>query len=278
MDGQEIGGEIQLFHHGQFLGHQRARTVRCAVRIAPRQPFLRQPFQPGEGGLGRAFLMRVFIGQFAQIKAASVSDFQRAADRAGVVAKQADHVGGGFDAAFGIGQGAGADLVDGDMFAHTGLHICQLPAAGVVHQHIPHGHHRGRGAVREIGTGRQIGLVASVITRRCPQENVIGKAAAHLLDLGHGLPEPLLRQGDQDHALARLQHVLGVKDALAFLGPPFTQSQQTSQALIGGAVAGQGDPVHRAVLQDQTASGNQLGKLDGIWLGYRCLLSHGLPR
>ncbi len=263
VDGQEIGGKTQFADKRQFLGHHPVDLVGRALGIAAGKALAGQTLQPGLGGFAVRHLVGIFVAELAQAEGAARGDLGRAAQGGGMAVEKARHVGGALQPAFGVGQGAGADMVDGDPLAHAGQHVGQLAAMRAVHQHVAHGHHRRRGPERQPRAAIQIGLVGPVVTRHGPQEDMTGKAPPDLAHMGFGRAQPLLRQGDQDHAGAAFKHVVQGKVAFALLRPALAQRQQPREALVGRAVGRQGDPVHRAVTQHEARAHDQPGQTGG---------------
>ncbi len=92
MHSQEIGGKVQFAHHRQFFLHELNGPLGWTIRVTVLQPLYSQTLQTRLRGFTVSFLMRVFIGQLAQVKTAPVGDFQGSAQRCRVVAKEARHI------------------------------------------------------------------------------------------------------------------------------------------------------------------------------------------
>ncbi len=78
MHRQEIWLIAQLANQRQFMRHLCLHLGRRARRVAPAQPFLRQPRQPILRGLAPRHLRGVFIAQLVQRKADACRDLARA--------------------------------------------------------------------------------------------------------------------------------------------------------------------------------------------------------
>ena len=261
-DGQKVGGEIQRLDDAQLLFHLAQRVGGHTVRKPLAQALRGQPLQAFLGGLAIGDFVWVFIAQFIQRKGTARGDFQRAAHRAGMIAKQPGHVGGGFQAALGIGQGAAADLVDRHALADAGQHIGQTAAARVMHQHIAHGDHRHGAALGGSRGGAQARTVAPVISGRGAQKHMAGEPPRHVAQQGvrRRMAQRIRRQGDQDHPLGSGLHIRQRQGAMPLGGAPLAKGQQSRQAGIGGAAGRQGQPVDGAVLQHQPRADDQPGQ------------------
>ena len=133
VDCQKIRWKFKFLYKDEFLFDLGKGLWGRPVRVAAFQPLLRQSGQP----LLRRFvfgnLIRIFIRQFAEAKTTPIGNLKRAADRGGVIAKQAGHIGVILQPPLRIRQRARTDLINCDVFAHTGQHIDQLPAITAVH-------------------------------------------------------------------------------------------------------------------------------------------------
>ncbi len=107
---------------------------------------------------------------------------------------------------------------------------------------------------------------------------MVREMLANPLNVGNGLTQAPLRQGNQDHTFAGIYHIFSAKNASALFRPALAEGQQARQAFIGSPVAWQGDPVNRAILQNQTAAGNELWQRYNVWLGNRRVMADLLPR
>ena len=179
MHGQEIGGIAKLADHAQFFRQEVVVAVGNAIGATPGQTRAGQPFQPGLGRFAIGDLVGIFVAEFGQVEAAARRYLQRAADRGGMTVIEPGHVPGAFQPPLGVHQGAGADPVDGEAFAHAGQHIGQRAAGGAVHQHVAHRHHRTGRLLCKPGAGVEPGLIRPVIARRGAQEDMTGIAAHH---------------------------------------------------------------------------------------------------
>ena len=150
INGQEILGNVQLFDHRQFLVQHGTDFIG--------QPFGITPVSAGPSQFGQVFLrrapggnafLRVFIGQFAQIKGAGIGHSPRRSDCMRPVAEQQDHLGGRFQMAFGIGSQQKPCPRDGGLVQNAGHHIVQRAAFGGVILHVIGGQDRQAGTPRQ---------------------------------------------------------------------------------------------------------------------------------
>ena len=191
-----------------------------------------------------------------------------------MIAEHPRHVARPLDPPLAIGQGAGANLINGDPLANAGQHIRKLPPPGAVHDHITHRHHRCRRPMRQPRTRIEIGLVAPVIARGHAGEDMAGIGACGLHDLTRDawLAQASLRQGNQIETRASLQQIRHIEMTLTLLRPSLAKCQKSAQPRIGRTVFGQGHPMQRAVAQHQPRAHDQLGQ------GTRAGRSELLPR
>ena len=140
-------------------------------------------------------------------------------------------------------------------------------------------HHRRRDPLGQPGAAGQPGVVAAVIARRGAQVDMARIAPAHRLDMRRGRFGAVGRgQGDQDHPRGPVQHIAMRQPAIALVRPSLAQGQQPGQALIGGAVGRQGDPLDRAVGQHQPAADDQPRQARRGGPGQGGAVLHGAPR
>ena len=273
VDGQEIRGEAQLGHHREFLVHQLQRLPGGAAGIAPPKALPRQPLEPHLRGLALKSLVGVLVAELVQAEPALRRNLQRPPHGGGMRAEHPLHVPRRPEAALRVRQGAGPERVDGCALADAGEDVGQPPAGGAVHQGVSDRHHRGGGAVRKPGAGREAARIRPVVARRGPEEDAAGEAAGDVPDLRLGAVRIAPGQRDQDHAAAALRHVAGIEKASALAGPALAERQQPGQAVIRRPVARQRDPVRRGLPQRQPGSDDQPGQLPA-----RCASLRRLPR
>jgi len=265
--GEEIRRKIQLLDDSEFLGDQFSRPVIRAVRVAASNSFLDQPGQTLHRRFrSRGDLIGIGVAELTQIKGTAPGDLQGAFQRGGMVIKQPSHILAPLQAAFGIGQGIGADLVDGAAQTQTSQHIGQLPPRRAMHQHVAHRHQGRRAAQRQLGAGHEPSLIRTVVAGRHPQKDLPRKAAPQGLHLGRRRLQ-IPGQRNQDQPLAPGQQIGTVEVALPLRRPPLAQRQQPRQPLIGGQIGRQGDPFDRAVAQHQPGADDQSGQMRSLGAG-----------
>ena len=256
LHGQEIGRIAQIPDQAEFLGQQLMHPLGRALRVTPGQSLLRQPFQPGLRRF-RVVLAGVIVAEFRKVKGATRGNFQRAADRGGVVTEKPRHLGWAFQAALGIGQRPGADGVDGQPLAQAGQHIGQGAAGGAVHQHIAHRHHRRRGPQGQIGAAAKPSLIGAVIARRGAEKHMAGKLPLQPLQGRQREGQIGRRQGDQDHPGPARGQIVKAQGAVALARPALAKGEQLREPLIGRTVGGQGQKLRRAIAQGQPRADDQ---------------------
>ena len=128
MHGQEIGREVERFDQCQLFIHLGDRALWRAFRVAGLEPLPRQSRQSLLGRLIPCDLVWIIVTQLGQAKARLGGELHRAAQSGRMAGKEPLHIGCTFEAALGIGQRAGADVIDGNAVAQTGQYIGQLAA------------------------------------------------------------------------------------------------------------------------------------------------------
>ena len=223
MHRQEIGLILQLADQREFMRHLRPHPLWRALWIAPVQPRLRQPRQAPRRRFTARHLGRVFIAQLIQRKAQTGRDLARAMHRCLMVPEQAQHLGLGPQALFGMGQRAAAQRIHPHPQPDRGQHISQPPPRAVMQDRHCAGH---RVDAQALGHPRQPGKARRIlpIIARCHQQMALPAEPRHQrrrprLPIGHGdLPAPG-RMQQHHQPRAPIQQILKPQIAMP-LGHP----------------------------------------------------------
>ncbi len=263
VNGQEIGGELELGDQPQFLSRQLLRMFRNTGGITHLQTLEGQPLQPVLRVLPVGDLVRIFIRQLGKVKTAAGRDLDRPPEGRRMVAVETGHVSSRFQPPLAIGQRADTDLVDGAAFAQAGQHIGKPPSSGMVHQDITDRNHRRCQRMGSFRAGTEPGLVGAVIARRGTQENM----ARHFLAKGTDMILSRLRkcipcmvslgQCDEEQAFGELHDVLKFQMAVALFRSPLAEGEQLAEPFIGCPVGRQGDEIDRTVHKHQACADDQ---------------------
>ena len=258
VDGEEVVRIFQLLDQIEFMGHQLGHLVRHTVRIAPAGPGPTQIAQVLDGGLARWHgLVRIFVGQLAEIEVDPLGDLDAALYSPRKPGKQSGQLGGGFQVALGIGCQPQARVVDCAVLPDAGQHVLQGPAFRAVIEHVVGGDHRRAGRLGQDGELRQSLQVAGAIAPRRRQPD-LGQFAGDAVQVAfEGLVQPL--RWDHQHQLAFgvVAKIGPMQLARRLLRPPLAQREQAGEAAIGFAVGRIDQQAGRPVGEIQAAAGQR---------------------
>ena len=284
VDGQEIGGVIELGDQVELVGDLTGSRVWDAVGIAGFRALPGQAPQCAVRGVaGGSLVVRVFVAQLVEREIAGVRNGDAAADGVRMIAKQPRHLGRGFQVAFGIGGEAVAGLVDRAMLADAGQHVGQPFPVGRVRVNVV-----GRDQ-RRAGTGGDPGepvdprpVVAAIEVARGEMNRIPDAATKRgqiFLEapvVGAAVPG---RQHDQDLARRVIEQVGKPDLALSLGGAAPADREQPRQPAIGGAVAGQAQHAGRVGeveprADDELHAGLPRGRMGADDAGQRVSVGH----
>ena len=240
VDGEEIGGVVQLADQPELVPERGGDLLRDAVRIAPGRALPGERLQmPLRGAAGRHRLVGILVGEFVEAETAEAGDFEAPRDSLLVAAEESCDLGSVLEVALGIGDEAPARFRHGHMLADGCQHVLQRPAFGAVVVDVVGGQQRRAGALRQRGQAAEAGAVAAPVEHvRGEVERAVMRAAeAGEFRLEIFAPR-LRRQRDQKLSLGIGKQVLPVQHASALGRAPLAESKQPAEAPVGGAVAG----------------------------------------
>ncbi len=251
--GQEVGrvaeaaDEVDLVP--QLPGHVLGQAVRVAQRDAVPDRALQRLLRRLARHVG---LVRILVAQLRQAEAAAVGDLRRARQRLGVVAEQPPHLGGALEVAVGEPLLAEAGLVDGAALADAGHHVLQDAPVRGVEQHVAGDHGRHPRRLRHVVQPTQPHRVAGTAAQGQGQVAAAAEARAETAELLLQAAVRLVRQQDDQQALAVGDQVPPGDVAAALAGAALAQGQQPAQAPVGCAVGRVGQH-GQAIAQVQAA-------------------------
>ena len=250
VDGEEVARVVEPGDQCQLLDEERLHLVGDAVGIVPDGVLPGQLLQVGLRGLARRHrLVGVFVAQLLEAEGDAARDLQRAGDGLRVLREQARHLGPALQVPFGVGLEAIAGFRNRALLADAGEHVGERLAAGVVVVGIVGGNQRRArlaGELVELAQAPALGAVVGEGGAEMDAAACGGRQRGEAL--GEIRRDPPRRQGDEDLALARRDHLLEGEMALPLDGAAVAGGEQAAQPAVGlavGRIAGRLEAVRR---------------------------------
>ncbi len=251
IDGQEIRGIFDLGDELELMRQSLHDRSRHAIGIPPLGAFIGEMSERIlRGGEALHVLVGIFVGKVFEREGQLLAQRFGFFDGGRIILEQPRHFLRRLEETFGVDGEPPSGLVDQQLLANAGQHVGQLAPVGMMEDDVIDRDQRHVRFARGGGEFCEPRFVAAAIEHRRGETHATRSCGAQLAEKGR-----IAVHRDQLEPEHMFEQIVAPQDAIAFVGAPVADGQQSRQPAPGSAVTRIGEDVGRAVAEYEAGAG-----------------------